>query len=193
MGRFRCRVLAAGVAGGFAVALAVASGAPAGAAPASGQIDSMSDLKGAWVTTLIGFEGGDPASWQHRLTVRKVKGSAAVAWEEWRNCAQHRAACKANTATGGGWSAPSRILLVMDAQGTVHGVGATGTLELTPGTTGMTAVMLGAGQQDPTASATSTDARLTPKAPSKADASLRGADGLSPTNLIAMTGVVCPS
>ena len=159
MGRFGNRVLTAAVAGGFAVGLAVGGGVPAGAAPASGQAGSMSDLRGAWVTSLIGFQAGDPVTWQHRLTVRKVRGAAAVAWEEWRDCADYAAACKAAKATGGGWSTPSRVLLVMGPKGVVRGVGATGTLELTPGEngmngmTGMTAVMLGAGRQQDQATA----------------------------------------
>ena len=80
----------------------------------------------AWVTTLTGFQAGDPVTWQHRLTVRKAKGAAAVAWEEWRDCADHAAACKEGKATGGDWSTPSRVRLVMDPKGTVRGVGATG-------------------------------------------------------------------
>jgi hypothetical protein len=91
---------------------------------------------------------GLKGAWQHRLTVRKVKGSAAVAFEEWRDCAGHAAECKARKASGGGWSAPSRVLLAMDAGGVVHGVGATGTMTLTPGEDEMSAVMLSAGQRD---------------------------------------------
>ena len=110
----------------------------------------MQDLKGGWLTSLTGFQDGDAISWQHRMIVRKVMGSAAVAWEQWRDCADYAAACTAGKATGLGWTSPSRVLLVMDPKGGVHGVGATGTLELTPGetgTTGMTAVMIGAGQR----------------------------------------------
>ena len=40
------------------------------------------------------------------------------------------AACMRAKATGGGWSNPSRVLLVMDPNGVVRGVGATGTVEL---------------------------------------------------------------
>ena len=107
----------------------------------------MSDLKGGWLTPLVGFQGGDSVSWQHRLIVRKVKGQAAVAWEEWRDCAEHAVACRTGKASGGGWSAPSRVLLAMNAKGVVHGVGATGTVQLTAGETGMNAVMLGFGQR----------------------------------------------
>ena len=148
MSRFGSRTLSAAGAGALAVALAVAGGVPAGAVPSSGQVDSMQDLKGAWLTSLAGFQEGQPVNWQHRLTFRKVKGSAAVAWEEWRNCADHAAECKAGKVTGDGWTAPSRVLLAMDAKGVVHGVGATGTLMLTPGEDGMTAVVLSAGQQE---------------------------------------------
>lgn len=123
------------------------------------------------MTSLAGFQAGDPVSWQHRLTVRKVKGAAAVAWEEWRDCAEHVAACKAGQATGGGWTSPSWVLLVTDPKGTVHGIGAGGTLKLTPGESamsGMTAVMIGAGQQQDTlatrapATTGSVNARSTP-------------------------------
>ena len=168
MSRFGSRTLSAAGAGALAVALAVAGGVPAGAVPSSGQVDSMQDLKGAWLTSLAGFQEGQPVNWQHRLTFRKVKGSAAVAWEEWRNCADHAAECKAGKVTGDGWTAPSRVLLAMDAKGVVHGIGATGTLMVTPGEDGMTAVMLSAGQpeeevvQVPTTSALSSTApRLT--------------------------------
>ncbi len=148
MSRLSDRALAAFGAGSLAVALTVGGGVPAQAAPATGSIDSMQDLKGAWLTSLTGFQEGDPISWQHRLTVRKVKGSAAVAFEEWRDCADHAAECKAGKVTGGGWSAPSRVLLAMDPSGAVHGVGATGSIMLTSGEDGMSAVMLSAGQQD---------------------------------------------
>ncbi len=168
--RLSGRALTAVGAGAFAVALVVGSGVPAHSAPASRSIDSMQDLKGAWLTSLTGFQKGDPISWQHRLTVRKVKGSAAVAFEEWRNCADHKVECTAGKVTGDGWTAPSRVLLAMDAKGVVHGVGATGTLMATPGEEGMTAVMLSSGQpeedvvQVPTTSALSPTApRLTPE------------------------------
>ena len=75
---------------------------------------------------------------------------------------------EAGKVTGDGWTAPSRVLLAMDAKGVVHGIGATGTLMVTPGEDGMTAVMLSAGQpeedvvQVPTTSALSSTApRLT--------------------------------
>lgn len=148
MRRYGIRALVAVGAGACAMALSVGGGAPADAAPASGQVDSMQDLKGSWLTSLAGYQEGQPVNWQHRLTVRKVRGSAAVAWEEWRDCADHAPECKAGKVTGDGWSAPSRVLLAMDARGVVHGVGATGTLMLTPGEEGMTAVVLSAGQQE---------------------------------------------
>ena len=148
MGRLSRRGLAAVGAGASAVALTISGAVPAGAAPAPGQVDSMQDLKGAWLASLTGFQEGDPISWQHRLTVRKVKGSAAVAWEERRDCADHAAECKAGKVTGGGWSAPSRVLLAMDARGVVRGVGATGSMTLIPGADGISAVLLSAGQRD---------------------------------------------
>ena len=156
LNRLSSKALAAVGAGAFAVALTVGGAGSAVAAPTSGSFDSMQDFKGGWLTSLTGFQDGDAISWQHRMIVRKVMGSAAVAWEQWRDCAGYAAACTAGKATGVGWTSPSRVLLVMDPKGGVHGVGATGTLELTPGetgTTGMTAVMIGAGQRpNPTVS-----------------------------------------
>ena len=99
------------------------------------------------LTSLTGFQDADPISWQHRMIVRKVLGSAAVAWEQWRDCADHAAKCKASKANGDGWSDPTRVLMVMDSKGVVHGVGATGTLLLTPDGDGLTAVMLSHGKQ----------------------------------------------
>ena len=163
--RLSGRALTAVGAGAFAVALVVGGGVPAHSAPASGSIDSMQDLKGAWLTSLTGFQEGEPISWQHRLTVRKVKGSAAVAWEEWRDCADHPAECKARKVTGDGWTAPSRVLLALDAKGVVHGVGATGTLMVTPGEDGMTAVMLSAGQPEEDVVQVPTSSALSPTAP----------------------------
>ena len=165
MSRFGSRTLSAAGAGALAVALAVAGGVPAGAVPSSGQVDSMQDLKGAWLTSLAGFQEGQPVNWQHRLTVRKVKGSAAVAWEEWRNCADYAAECKAGKVTGDGWTAPSRVLLAMDAKGVVHGIGATGTLMVTPGEDGLTAVMLSAGQPEEDVVQVPTTSALSPTAP----------------------------
>ena len=126
---------------------AVVGAGSAVAAPTAGPIETMQDLKGGWLTPLTGFREGSPVSWQHRLIVRKVKGSAGVAWEQWRDCADHAAKCKAGKATGDGWSDPTRVLMVMDSKGVVHGVGATGTILLTPDEEGMTAVMLSHGQQ----------------------------------------------
>lgn len=147
MNRLSGRALAFIGAGVFAVALTVSGVVPAVAAPSSGQVETMQDLKGGWLTSLTGFREGSPVSWQHRMIVRKVKGSAAVAWEQWRDCADHAAKCKASKATGDGWSDPTRVLMVMDSKGVVHGVGATGTLLLTPDEEGMTAVMLSHGKQ----------------------------------------------
>ncbi len=147
MNRLSRKSLAVIGAGAFAVALTVGGGGSAVAAPTSGQVETMQDLKGAWLTPLTGFQDGDPISWQHRMIVRKVLGSAAVAWEQWRDCADYAVACKAGKATGDGWASPSRVLMVMDPKGVVHGVGATGTLLLTQDGEGLSAVMLSHGQQ----------------------------------------------
>ena len=150
MSRSASRGLAVVGAGAFAVSLSVGGAGSAVAHPLR-QIDSMSDLKGTWLTSLTGFQEGQPVSWQHRLTVRKVKGSAAVAWEEWLDCGVQPADCKAAKAgkqTGVNWSKPTRVLMVMGPNGVVDGVGTYGTLMLTPGDDGMTAVMLSNGQHD---------------------------------------------
>jgi hypothetical protein len=156
-------------AGAFVVALTVGGAGSAGAAPTSGPIETMQDFKGGWLTSLTGFQDGDPISWQHRMIVRKVKGSAAVAWEQWRDCADHAAKCEAGKATGDGWSDPTRVLMVMDSKGVVHGVGATGTILLTPDEAGMTAVMLSHGKQGSEAATsnptTSAQSRTKPSIP----------------------------
>jgi hypothetical protein len=87
----------------------------------------------------------------HRLKVRKVLGSAAVAWEEWLDSEVQAADCKAAKAgkqTGVDWSKPTRVLMVMGPNNVVHGVGKYGTFMLTPDEEGMTAVMLSHGQKD---------------------------------------------
>lgn len=166
MNRLRSRALAVVGATVFAVTLSVIAAGSAGAAPTSGPIQTMQDFKGGWVTSLTGFQDGDPISWQHRMIVRKVKGSAAVAWEQWRDCADHAAKCKAGKATGDGWTAPSRVLLVMEPKGVVHGVGATGTIMLTPNRHGFSAVMMSDGQRDSaTMTPTPTTSGLSPIAP----------------------------
>ena len=150
----------------FAVSMSVGAAGSAVAAPGSGPIDSMAEMKGTWLTSLSGFQEGQPVSWQHRLIVRKVLGSAAVAWEEWRDCVDHTTECKAGKATGDGWTAPRRVLMVMDPKGVVYGVGSTGTLMLTPDEDEMTAVMLSHGQQGSGAATstptTSAQSRVTP-------------------------------
>lgn len=161
MTRLSSRALAVMGAGVFAVALTVGGAGAVGAAPTSGPIQTMQDFKGGWLTSLTGFQDGDPISWQHRMIVRKVKGSAGVAWEQWRDCADHAAKCKAGKATGDGWTAPSRVLLVMEPKGVVHGVGATGTIILTPAGDGFNAVMMSSGQQD-TVTTTPTTSGLSP-------------------------------
>ena len=171
MSRFARRRFA--VVGAAVFALTVGGAGSAVAAPTSGPIDSMQDLKGGWLTSLTGFQDGDPISWQHRMIVRKVKESAAVAWEQWRKCADYAVECKAGKATGDGWSAPSRVLLVMEPKGVVYGVGATGTIMLTPDEDGLSAVMMSNGQRDtvtatPTASGQSRTTR-TPNASTGVD------------------------
>lgn len=134
-----------------ALALAVSGAGLAVAAPPSGSIESIQDLKGAWLTSLTGFREGEPISWLHRLMVRKVKGSVAVAWEEWLDCTVQAAECKAakaGNATRVNWSAPSRVLMAMDSKGVVHGIGANGSMMLTSDEQGMSAVMLSSGQRD---------------------------------------------
>ena len=148
MKKLSSRAIAVMSAGVFAAAMTVTGAGSAGAAPTSGPIETMQDFKGGWLTSLTGFQDGDPISWQHRMLVRKVKGSAAVAWEQWRDCADHAAKCKAGEATGDGWTAPSRVLLVMQPKGVVHGVGATGTMMLTPDGDGLSAVMISSGQRE---------------------------------------------
>jgi hypothetical protein len=148
MSRLSSSALAAVGAGAFAVALTVGGAGSAVAAPKAGPIETMQDLKGGWLTSLTGFQDGDAISWQHRMIVRKVKGSAAVAWEQRRDCADYAVECKAGKATGDGWSAPSRVLLVMEPKGVVHEVGATGTIMLIPDGDGLSAVMMSSGQGD---------------------------------------------
>ena len=157
MSRLSSRAFAAVGAGALTVALTVSGGGSAVAAPTSGQVETMQDLKGGWLTSLTGFQDGDAIGWQHRMIVRKVLGSAAVAWEQWRDCADYAVECKAGKATGDGWTSPSRVLLVMEPNGVVYGVGATGTILLTPDGDGLTAVMMSSGQRD-TVTATPTTA-----------------------------------
>ena len=176
MSRLSIRALAVIGAGVFAVALTVGGAGSAGSAPTSGPIQTMQDLKGGWLTALTGFREGSPVSWQHRMIVRKVKGSAGVAWEQWRDCADHAAKCKAGKATGDGWSNPTRVLMVMDSKGVVPGVGATGTILLTPDGDGLSAVMMSSGKQgsgaatsNPTTSAQSRTKPSIPALPSSGD------------------------
>jgi hypothetical protein len=150
MSRSARRGLAVVGAAVFAVSLSV-GGAGSALAHPRGPIESMSDMKGVWLTPLTGFREGDPINWMHRLTVRKVNGSTAVAWEEWLDCTLQAADCKAaksGKVAGDGWSTATRVLMAMDPKRVVYGVGATGTLMITPGETGMTAVMLSHGKQD---------------------------------------------
>ena len=190
MSRFARRGFA--VVGAAVFALTVGGAGSAVAAPTSGPIDSMQDLKGGWLTSLTGFQDGDSISWQHRMIVRKVKGSAAVAWEQWRDCADYAVECKAGKATGDGWSAPSRVLLVMEPKGVAYGVGATGTIMLTPDEDGLSAVMMSNGQRD-TVTATPTTSGQSP-IPRTGDGRT-GEFAYTPTSTYVLAGpsLNCPS
>ena len=169
MNRLSRRALAVIGAGVFAMTLTVSGSGSAVAAPLSGSLETMQDLKGAWLTSLTGFREGAPISWMHRLTVRKVKGQAGVAWEEWLDCTAQAADCKAAKAgkvSEANWSAPSRVLMVMDSKGVAHGVGTYGSILLTSDEDGMSAVMLSNGQRDDwTATPDPTTSGLSPTAP----------------------------
>ena len=136
MSRLSSRAFAAIGAGALTVVLAVSGGVPAVAAPASGPITEAKDLLGVWLGELSGYEEGQEVDWQYRLTVRKAKGQAGVAWGELRDCADHAAACAAGKATGGGWSQPARVLFAMGPDHVIHGVSMSGALLLTPDETG---------------------------------------------------------
>ncbi len=189
MSRFARRGFAA--VGAAVFALTVGGAGSAVAAPTSGSIDSMQDLKGGWLTSLTGFQDGDSISWQHRMIVRKVKGSAAVAWEQWRDCADYAVECKAGKATGDGWTAPSRVLLVMEPEGVVYGVGATGTIMLTPDGDGLSAVMMSSGQRD-TATANPTTSGQSPTAPGQTRNTVIVFTQTSPY-AVAGSALACPS
>ena len=136
MSRLGSRALAAVGAGAFAVAMTVSGGAPANAAPASGPITQARDLLGVWVGELSGYNEGQEVDWQYRLTVRKAKGQAGVAWEEWRDCEENKAACAAGKFTGGGWSQPSRVLFAMDSNHVIQGVSEVGGIIASPDESG---------------------------------------------------------
>ena len=72
MSRSARRGLAVVGAAVFAVSMSVGGAGSAVAAPGSGPIDSMAEMKGAWLTSLSGFREGDPIKWMHQLKVRKV-------------------------------------------------------------------------------------------------------------------------
>ena len=185
MSRLSSRSLAAVGAGAFAVALTVGGAGSAVAAPTSGQVETMQDLKGGWLTSLTGFQDGDSINWQHQMIVRKVKGSAAVAWEQWRDCADYAVECKAGKATGDGWSAPSRVLLVMEPKGVAYGVGATGTIMLTPDGDGLSAVMMSNGQRDTvTATPTTSGQSWTARTPNASTGVVTG----TPTSTYVLAG-----
>ena len=126
MSRVSSRALAAVGAGAFAVALTVSGGVSAVAAPSSGPIAKAQDVLGVWLGELTGYQDGQEVDWQYRLTVRKAKGQAGVAWGEWRDCEGNEAACAAGKATGGGWGQPSRVVFAMDAEHVIHGVSESG-------------------------------------------------------------------
>ena len=175
----------------FTVSLSVGGAGSAVAAPSSGSIDSMTDLKGRWLTSLTGFREGDPIKLMHRLKVRKVNGATAVAWEEWLDCAVQATDCKAAKAgkqTGVNWSSPSRVLMVMDSKGVVHGVGTYGSILLTSDEDGMSATVLSNGQRDDwTATPNPTTSGLSPTAPR------RNTSTMAPiwSGLYAATGPTC--
>ncbi|CAB4975954.1 MAG: hypothetical protein F2840_18285 [Actinobacteria bacterium] len=136
MSRLSIRAFTAIGAGALTVALIVSGGVPAVAAPASGPITQARDVLGVWVGELTGYNEGQEVDWQYRLTVRKARGQAGVAWEEWRDCVDHEAACAAGKATGGGWSQPSRVLFAMGPDHVIHGVSEAGITEAAPDETG---------------------------------------------------------
>ena len=136
MNRLSSRALAAVGAGAFAMALTVSGGVPADAVPASGPITEARDLLGVWVGEMSGYNEGQEVDLQYRVTVRKAKGQAGVAWEEWRSCKEIRAACAAGKTTGGGWNQPSKLLFAMDKGHVIYGVGETGFYYMTPDPTG---------------------------------------------------------
>ncbi len=175
----------------FAVSLSVGGAGSAVAAPTSGPIDSMTDMKGTWWTSLTGFQDGQPVSWQHLLTVRKVLGSAAVAWEQWVDCAVQATECKAakeGKFTESNWTAPTRVLMVMNPKGVVYGVGATGTIMLTPGEEGMTAVMLSNGKQDSAAATSNPTTSAQPPTAPRETVMPSSPSGVSMNFLYAMSG-----
>ena len=102
MNRLRNRALALIVAGAFTVALTVGGAGSAGAAPTSEPITEAKNVLGVRLGEMTGFQNGQEVDWQYRLTVRKAKGQAGVAWEEWRDCEGNEVACAAGKATGGG-------------------------------------------------------------------------------------------
>ena len=178
MSRMSNRVSAAVVAGVVAVALTISGAGAAGAAPASGPITEARDVLGVWLGELTGYQEGQEVDWQYRLTVRKTKGQAGVAWQEWRHCANHEAACAAGKDTGGGWGQPSRLLFVMDKAHVIHGVSETGVATVMPDPTGDTMAMakLCVGPQDQYAA--------------PVDATVGGTQQMAPFGAMAVTGTL---
>jgi hypothetical protein len=149
MSRLSNRVFAGAGIGVCALALTVSGGVPAHAAPASGPITEAKDVLGVWVGEMTGYQEGQEVDWQYRLTVRKARGQAGVAWQEWRDCGDHRAACAAGKATGGGWGQPTRLLFAMDTGHVIHGVSETGIAIISPGTSGDVMEILKVCEGDP--------------------------------------------
>ena len=148
MGRLGSRVLAAVGAVSVALALTVGSAGSVGAAPSSGPITQARNMLGVWLGEMTGYQEGQEVVWQYRLTVRKVKGQAGVAWAQWRDCKTHKLACEATRShlrtDGVGWGEPSRLQFVIDKAGTIRGVTEFGGFTATSDATGTTimAVML---------------------------------------------------
>ena len=142
MKRFESRMMAVIGVGAATVVLMVSGGGSAVAAPSAGPIAKAQDVLGVWLGELTGYQDGQEVEWQYRLTVRKAKGQAGVAWEEWRDCEGNEAACAAGKATGGGWGQPSRVLFAMDAEQVIHGVSESGGITGVGDATGKTIYIL---------------------------------------------------
>ena len=141
MGRGMTRVIGAVAAGVVACAVGVSGAGEAGAAT-PGPVAKVSDLKGTWVGRMVGYQESQVVDWQYRLTVRKTNGHAGVAWETWRDCAGHERACAAGTATGTGWSAPTRVLFAMSPDNVIHAVSQSGFWVGSPTDDGMMPIVM---------------------------------------------------
>lgn len=70
------------------------------AAPTSGPIETMQDLKGAWLTSLTGFSEGDPINWvnevrRFRPDRRRTSAIAMTPSNTYRFCILVPARCQA--------------------------------------------------------------------------------------------------